>query len=58
MRTKLKSGEPLSGVGIFARVGYSPAETNIIDRTASVGFFAHGLLGWQELRWLWNRILL
>ncbi|MFO1109302.1 MAG: carbohydrate porin [Bradyrhizobium sp.] len=40
----LKSGQLLRGVGVFGRFGYSPAETNIVDRHASIGLFAHGLL--------------
>jgi hypothetical protein len=41
---ELKSGQPLRGVGVFARAGYAPAETNTITRDASVALFAHGLL--------------
>jgi len=41
---KLKSGQPLSGVGIFARAGYAPPETNPITQDYSVGLIAHGLI--------------
>ncbi len=40
---KLKSGELIRGVGVFARVGYAPEETNIVSRDASIAVFAHGL---------------
>jgi porin len=40
---KLKSGQPLDGIGIFARFGYAPPETNRVTRDASVALFAHGL---------------
>ncbi len=41
---KLKSGQPLNGVGIFARAGYAPPETNPITQDYSVGLIAHGLI--------------
>jgi hypothetical protein len=40
---KLKSGQPLNGVGIFARVGYSPPEASTVTLHGSVALFAHGL---------------
>jgi porin len=40
---KLKSGQPLDGIGIIARAGYAPPETNSVTRDASVALFAHGL---------------
>lgn len=41
---KLKSGQPLRGVGVFGRFGYSPDETNPVSRHASMALHAHGLL--------------
>jgi porin len=40
---KLKSGQPLRGIGIFGRVGYAPPETNTITRDASVALLVNGL---------------
>ncbi len=40
---KLKSGQPLRGIGIFGRLGYAPEETNTVSRDASIAVFAHGL---------------
>jgi len=40
---KLKSGQVVNGIGIFARVGYAPEETNTITRDASIALVAHGL---------------
>ena len=40
---KLKSGQPINGVGIFARAGYAPQDTNTVTVDASVALFAHGL---------------
>ena len=40
---KLKSGEPLRGIGLFGRLGYAPKTTNTLDRHASVALFARGL---------------
>jgi porin len=42
---KLKSGQPLRGVGFFGRVGYAPEATNTVTRDASLALFARGLLG-------------
>ncbi|WP_213772725.1 carbohydrate porin [Bradyrhizobium sp. dw_78] len=40
---KLKSGQVVNGIGVFARVGYAPEETNTITRDASIALFAHGM---------------
>ena len=40
---KIGSGQPLRGIGLFGRVGYSPEEANPIARHASVALFANGL---------------
>ena len=40
---KLKSGQPLNGVGIFARFGYSPPEASTVTVHGSVALFANGL---------------
>jgi porin len=40
---KLKSGEPLRGIGLVGRLGYAPKTTNTLDRHASVALFARGL---------------
>jgi porin len=40
---KLKSGQVINGIGVFARVGYAPADTSPITRDASIALFAHGL---------------
>jgi hypothetical protein len=44
MLPKLKSGQPLRGVGLFGRFGYAPDETNPVARHASIALHAHGLL--------------
>jgi hypothetical protein len=41
---KLKSGQPINGIGVFFRAGYAPQDTNTITRDASVALVAHGLL--------------
>jgi porin len=41
---KLKSGQPLNGIGVFARAGYAPPETNPITQDYSVALIAHGLV--------------
>lgn len=58
---KLKGGEVLSGVGLFARAGYAPAQTNVVTRDASVALFAHGLLDARPydsfgVGWYYNEI--
>jgi porin len=45
---KLKSGQLVRGIGIFARVGYAPEETNTITRDASIALFAHGLFDGRQ----------
>jgi porin len=45
---KLKSGQPLRGIGIFGRVGYAPQATNPVSSYASVALFAHGLFSGRE----------
>ncbi len=40
---KLGSGHPLSGIGVFGRIGYAPEETNPITRDGSVALIANGL---------------
>ena len=41
---KLKTGQPLRGVGIFGRAGYTAPATSPITWDASVALFEHGLL--------------
>lgn len=41
---KLKSGQPINGVGVFARGGFAPQSSNTITSNASIALFAHGLL--------------
>jgi hypothetical protein len=40
---KLKTGQPLNGIGVLARFGYAPPETNRVTRDFSVSLFEHGL---------------
>jgi hypothetical protein len=40
---KLKSGQPLRGVGVFGRAGWAPQRTNTITGDGSVALFARGL---------------
>lgn len=40
---KLKSGQPLNGIGVFVRAGYAPQDSNPVTRDASVALVAHGL---------------
>lgn len=42
---KLKSGQPLRGIGIFGRLGYAPERTNPITRDVSLALFARGMIG-------------
>lgn len=44
VKGKLKSGQPINGVGVFARGGYAPQSTNTINGDGSIAVFAHGLL--------------
>jgi carbohydrate-selective porin OprB len=40
---KLGSGQSIRGIGLLARIGYAPEDTNTITRDASVALFAYGL---------------
>ncbi|HEX8896005.1 MAG TPA: carbohydrate porin [Terriglobales bacterium] len=46
---KLGSGQPLRGIGVFGRIGYSPEETNTVTRDASVALFANGLSDFRPI---------
>lgn len=41
---KQKTGEQIRGIGLFARAGYAPSDTNPVNGDISVALFAHGLL--------------
>jgi porin len=41
---KLKGGQPLRGIGLFARAGYAPPETNTLTWDASLALFARGIM--------------
>lgn len=45
---KMKSGELIRGIGVFARAGYAPDDTNPITSDFSVALFAHGLLARRD----------
>ena len=45
---KQKTGEQIRGIGVFARAGYAPEDTNPVTRDVSVALFAHGLLDRRE----------
>jgi porin len=45
---KLKSGQPIRGIGIFGRAGYGPQVTNPITSYASVALIAEGLFSRRE----------
>jgi hypothetical protein len=46
---KLKTGQPLGGLGVFGRLGYAaPAALNMVNRNASVALLARGLLGSRQ----------
>ncbi len=45
---KQKTGEQIRGIGVFARAGYAPEETNPITSDVSVALFAHGMLDSRE----------
>jgi len=58
---RLRGGEVLSGVGLFARAGYAPEQTNVVTRDASIALFAHGLLDARPydsfgVGWYYNEI--
>ena len=40
---KLGSGQSIRGIGLLARIGYAPEDTNTITRDGSVALFAYGL---------------
>ncbi|ATN36989.1 hypothetical protein ACO34A_24785 (plasmid) [Rhizobium sp. ACO-34A] len=44
LRSRMKNGQVISGLGVFGRVGFAPEDTNPITRYASLGLFGHGLL--------------
>jgi hypothetical protein len=46
---KLKSGQPLDGVGVFTRMGHAPQETNRVTWDASVAVIAVGMLDQRRL---------
>jgi hypothetical protein len=39
---KLKSDQPIQGLGVFGRLGYAAEESNPVTRDASIAIFAHG----------------
>jgi carbohydrate-selective porin OprB len=45
---KQRTGEPIRGVGLYARAGYAPEETNPITSDVSVALFARGILDSRE----------
>jgi porin len=45
---KLKSGQPIRGIGIFGRAGYGPQATNPITSYASLAPIAQGLFSRRE----------
>ena len=40
---KMRSGQPLRGIGVYGRLGYAPPQSNIITRQASGALFMRGL---------------
>lgn len=40
---KMRSGQPLRGIGVYGRLGYAPPDSNIITREASGALFMCGL---------------
>ena len=40
----LKTGQPLPGLGLFARIGYAPEDTNTVTQDANIGLFGQSLL--------------
>ncbi len=40
---KLKSGQPVRGIGVFGRLGYAPDDTNPVTHDDSIALFANGL---------------
>lgn len=45
---KLKSGQPLNGIGVFGRFGYAPPETNTVTLDGSVALVAYGLIDFRK----------
>jgi porin len=45
---KLKSGQPIRGIGVFGRAGYGPQDTNPITSYASIALIAQGLFSRRE----------
>ncbi len=45
---RLKSGQPLRGIGVFGRMGFAPQVYNPVTRDGSVALFAHGLFNGRE----------
>jgi carbohydrate-selective porin OprB len=45
---KLRSGQPLRGIGIFGRAGYAPQATNPVTGYASVALVAHGFFNGRD----------
>jgi len=46
---KLRTGQPLRGIGVFGRLGYArPEALNMVNRAASVALVARGLLGRRQ----------
>ena len=46
---KLRTGQPLRGIGVFGRLGYGgPEALNTVNRHASVALLARGLLGSRQ----------
>lgn len=45
---KMKSGQLLSGIGVFGRLGFAADKSNTIARDGSLAVFAHGLLGKRQ----------
>lgn len=41
---KLRSGQPLRGIGVFGRGGWAPERTNTITADGSIALFARGLV--------------
>jgi carbohydrate-selective porin OprB len=59
IKAKMKSGQPLRGIGVFGRLGYAPDQTNPVARDASIGLYANGLLNARQndsfgVAYYWN----
>jgi porin len=58
---KLKSGQPINGIGVLAKAGYAPQDSNNVTLDASVVLFAHGLFDARSydsfgVGYYWNQI--